>query len=213
MGDVMKLHQGLLLLGVAAIGVGVLLFGAYSAASAPLPEGFPAPSPEGQIEIKTYPAYRAATVQMTGNLEYAPSRGFTPLFRHISSNDISMTAPVETRYPVTTLEQNVVQEGEAAVSFLYRSLAIVPQDIAPGIQIEDIPAMMVVSIGTRGRYSLETYQASIEQLQSWLTAHPEYAVAGQPRRFFYDGPFLPDALKRSDVQIPVQIVDRTATSE
>lgn len=213
MGDVMKLHQGLLLLGVVTIGLGVLLLGAYSATSAPLPEGFPSPSPEGQIEVKQYPAYRAATVQMTGNLEYAPSRGFTPLFRHISSNDISMTAPVETRYPVTTLERGASPEGEAAVSFLYRSLDIVPQDIAPGIQIEDMPAMTVVSIGTRGRYSLATYQASIEQLQAWLAAHPEYAVAGQPRRFFYDGPFLPDALKRSDVQIPVQPVERAPIGE
>jgi DNA gyrase inhibitor GyrI len=201
----MKLQHGLLLLGVAAIGVGVLLFGAYSAASAPLPEGFPPPSPEGTIEVKQYPEYRAATVQMTGNLEYAPSRGFTPLFRHISSNDISMTAPVETRYPVDTLGGQAT-EGDAAVSFLYRSLDIVPQEIAQGIQIEDIPPMTVVSIGTRGRYNLETYQVSIERLQAWLAEHPEYEVVGQPRRFFYDGPFLPDAMKRSDVQIPVQSV-------
>jgi hypothetical protein len=205
----MKLSQGLLLLGIVAIGVGVLSFGAYSAASAPLPEGFPPPSPEGQIEIKRYPEYRAATVQMTGDLEYAPSRGFSPLFRHISSNDISMTAPVETRYPAATLEGDTTQ-GEAAVSFLYRSLDIVPSEVAQDIQIDNIPPMMVVSIGTRGRYNLETYQASIEQLQAWLAAHPEYEVVGQPRRFFYDGPFLPDAMKRSDVQIPVQPSERTA---
>ena len=37
----MKLSQGLLVVGV--ILTGALLFGAYSAASAPLPEGFPAP--------------------------------------------------------------------------------------------------------------------------------------------------------------------------
>ena len=205
----MKLQHGLLLAGIAAIGLGVLLLGAYSAASAPLPEGFPPPSREGVIEVKHYPEYRAATVQMTGSLEYAPSRGFTPLFRHISRNDISMTAPVETRYPVATLESAATQEGEAAVSFLYRSLDIVPQEVAQGIQVEDMPAMTVISIGTRGRYNLETYQASIERLQQWLAAHPEYEVVGQPRRFFYDGPFLPDAMKRSDVQIPIQPLEMT----
>ncbi|MGF1566876.1 MAG: heme-binding protein [Nodosilinea sp.] len=202
----MKLQHGLLLVGVATIGVGVLLFGAYSAASAPLPEGFPQPSPDGTIEVKQYPEYRAATVQMVGNLEYAPSRGFTPLFRHISSNDISMTAPMETRYPVDTLD-NQTTEGAAAVSFLYRSLDIVPQEVAQGIQIEDIPAMTAVSIGTRGRYNLETYQASIKRLQAWLIEHPEYEAVGQPRRFFYDGPFLPDPMKRSDVQIPVRLTN------
>lgn len=143
---------------------------------------------------------------MTGKLEFAASRGFTPLFRHISNNDISMTAPVETRYPVATLERDTAQDGEAAVSFLYRSLDTVPQEVAQGIQIEDIPPMTVVSIGTRGRYNLKTYQASIERLQAWLVEHPEYEVMGQPRRFLYDGPFLPDAVKRSDIQIPVQAV-------
>ncbi len=189
---------------VAIAATSALLLGAYSAASAPLPEGFPPPSPDGEIEIKQYPEYRAATVQTPGNLNSAPSRGFSPLFRHISSNDISMTAPVETRYPVATLEDSTVPTGDATVSFLYRSLDIVPQEVAQDIQIEDIPPMTVVSIGTRGRYDLESYQASIQQLQTWLAAHPDYTVVGSPRRFFYDGPFLPDALKRSDVQIPVQ---------
>ncbi|PZO37801.1 MAG: ABC transporter substrate-binding protein [Leptolyngbya sp.] len=202
----MKFNQSWLVIGVvvAIAATGALLVGAYSAASAPLPEGFPPPSPDGEIEIKQYPEYRAATVQTPGNLDSAPSRGFSPLFRHISSNDISMTAPVETRYPATTLAGSAASEGDATVSFLYRSLDIVPQEVAQDIQIEDIPPMLVVSIGTRGRYNLETYQASIQRLQTWLAAHPDYTVVGPPRRFFYDGPFLPDALKRSDVQIPVQ---------
>lgn len=202
----MKFNQSWLVIGVvvAIAATSALLWSAYSAASAPLPEGFPPPSPDGEIEIKQYPEYRAATVQTPGNLDSAPSRGFNPLFNHISSNDISMTAPVETRYPATTLEGSPTPEGDATVSFLYRSLDIVPQEVAQDIQIEDMPPMMVVSIGTRGRYDLETYQTSIQQLQAWLAAHPDYQVVGPPRRFFYDGPFLPDALKRSDVQIPVR---------
>ncbi|MEL7358386.1 MAG: hypothetical protein AAFN40_17715 [Cyanobacteria bacterium J06560_6] len=50
----------------------------------------------------------------------------------------------------------------------------------------------------------DIYTRGIEQLQGWLAAHPEYSVVGPPRRFFYDGPFIPDGLKRSDIQIPVQ---------
>jgi len=200
----MKLSQSLVIIGVVIAATSALLLGAYSAASAPLPEGFPPPSPDGEIEIKSYPEYRAATVQTPGDLDSAPSRGFSPLFRHISRNDISMTAPVETRYPVATLEGSMASEGAATVSFLYRSLEVVPQEVTQDIQVEDIPPMTVVSIGTRGRYDLETYQASIQQLQAWLAAHPDYTVVGPPRRFFYDGPFLPDALKRSDVQIPVR---------
>ncbi|MBD2109535.1 heme-binding protein [Nodosilinea sp. FACHB-13] len=200
----MKLGQSLLIVGVVAIGVGALLLWAYSKASAPLPVGFPPPTADGEIEIKQYPDYRAATVQVTGDLANAPSQGFSPLFRHISSNDISMTAPVETRYPTTTLEAGAVSEGDASVSFLYRSLDIVPQEIAQNVQVEDISPMTVVSVGVRGGYDYEVYTSGIQQLQAWLAAHPEYAVAGPPRRFFYDGPYVPDALKRSDIQIPIR---------
>ncbi|MBE9160284.1 heme-binding protein [Nodosilinea sp. LEGE 06152] len=201
----MKLGQSLLMLGVVVVGVGVLAFWAYSAASAPLPEGFPPPTAEGEIELKQYPAYRAATVQVTGDLANASSRGFSPLFRHISSNDISMTAPVETRYPAATLQEGAaVAQGEAAVSFLYRSLDIVPQAVAQDVQVDDVPPMTVVSIGVRGGYDYDIYARSIARLRAWLLANPDYAVAGLPRRFFYDGPYVPDPIKRSDIQIPVQ---------
>ena len=64
--------------------------------------------------------------------------------------------------------------------------------------------MTVVRFGVRGGYDYGIYTNGIERLQGWLAEHPEYAVVGSPRRFFYDGPFIPDALKRSDIQIPVQ---------
>lgn len=201
----MKLSRDLLILGVVAIGVGGL-FWAYKASSAPLPEGFPPPTADGEIEIKQYPEYRAATVQVSGNLANASSQGFSPLFRHISNNDISMTAPVETRYPTTTLQQDSSTEGNAAVSFLYRSLEIVPQEVAQNVEVEDIPAMTVVSIGVRGGYSYGIYTGAIQQLQTWLAEHPEYEVTGSPRRFFYDGPFIPNPLKRSDIQIPINLI-------
>jgi len=49
------------------------------------------------------------------------------LYRHISSNNIGMTAPVETRYPVSTLEAGEMgapNERGDKVSFLYRNTDI-----------------------------------------------------------------------------------------
>ena len=85
-----KLQNLLLPLGILAIAA--IAFFAYSAAAAPLPFGFPPPTPEGKIEIKQYPAYRCATVRHSGELSMAANSAFNPLYRHISSNDISMTA-------------------------------------------------------------------------------------------------------------------------
>jgi hypothetical protein len=199
----MKLSQLLLVMGIIVVAAGGLLLWAYSAASAPLPDGFPPPTADGEIEIKYYPEYRAATVKVSGTLAYASSRGFSPLYRHISSNDISMTAPVETRYPTATLQAESSTEGEAAVSFLYRNLDIVPREVAQDVQVEDIPPMTVVSLGVRGGYDYDIYTTGVRRLQTWLSEHPDYVVAGPPRRFFYDGPYIPDPLKRSDIQIPV----------
>jgi hypothetical protein len=115
-----------------------------------------------------------------------------------------MTAPVEARYPNASLENPTLQTGETQVYFLYRDRTIQPEQINADVQVEDIPPMTVVSLGLRGSYDHGLYEQSIEKLQAWLKQHPEYAIAGQPRRFFYDGPFIPDVLKRNEVQIPIQ---------
>ena len=192
----------LAILGLAALGFGV----AYSAASAPLPEGFPPPTPDGQIKVKQYPAYRAATFRYQGELSQAANRAFSPLFNHISSNDISMTAPVETRYPTST-NGSLEQQGTAQVSFLYRSTDIYPDEIASNIEIEDIAPMTVVSLGLKGSYTYQSYIESLQKLKDWLDRHEEYRAVGSPRRFFYDGPYIPDSLKRSEIQIPIEPVE------
>ncbi len=205
----MKLENLLLPIGVLAV-VAIAFF-AYSAAAAPLPEGFPPPTQKGKIEVKQYPAYRAATVRYSGELSQAANRAFNPLYRHISSNNISMTAPVEARYPVSTLEAGEIgtpdERGEALVSFLYRSTDVYPQEIAQDIQVEDIAPMTVLSLGLKGSYDYSSYQKNIERLREWLAQHPDWTVVGSPRRFFYDAPYVPEPLKQSEIQVPIRRVD------
>jgi hypothetical protein len=202
----MKLENLLLPLGI--LGVVALALITYNAIAAPLPQGFPSPTPEGKIEVKQYPTYRAATVRYSGDLSQAASSAFGPLYRHIESNDISMTAPVEARYPVGTLEGMPDKRGEADVSFLYRDTNISPEKIAPDIRVEDVEPMTVVSLGLRGSYDYDSYQQNIERLQQWLEAHSEWIAVGAPRRFFYDAPYVPDPLKRSEIQVPIRRSDR-----
>ncbi len=203
---VMKPQTILVIVGLLAIPI--IGFMAYSAASAPLPDGFPQPTAAGNIEVKQYPAYRSGTYTYRGKLGQAANESFEPLFQHISSNSISMTAPVEARYPSITLQElpngSPNKVGQAEVSFLYRNEAVQPKQVAKGIKVENHPAITVVSIGIRGAYTYASYQENLARLRDWLVKHPSYVVAGLPRRFFYDSPFIPDAFKRSEVQIPIR---------
>lgn len=201
----MKLHYLLIPLGIIALAA--MAVGVYQANSAPLPAGFPSarvtlsrrstaredapplPSifclaPKGLV--KSYPAYRAATYRQQGNLAEATNQAFSPLYQHISSNQISMTAPVETRYPNSTLEtaESLNTQGEAFVSFLYPSTNIYPKAIASNIESEDIPPMTVVSLVLKGGYSYRNYREGLVRLEDWLKQHPEYEIARLPRRFF-----------------------------
>ena len=86
---------------------------------APLPEGWPAATKPGSIEVKRYPAYRSAVARAKGASANADNVLFFSLFNHISRKEIAMTAPV-----VNTYEPSVLQDpkarGEISMEFLYR---------------------------------------------------------------------------------------------
>ncbi|MGB3535354.1 MAG: heme-binding protein [Microcoleaceae cyanobacterium] len=166
-----------------------------------LPQGFPEPTSVGEIEIKSYPDYRAVTYTHKGDSSQATRQAFDPLFQHISRNQIAMTTPVEARYYDEVDNSN---RNHSQVSFLYSSPEIVPQQVQSDVEITDTEAMTVVSIGIQGGYTWESYQKNLQKLQNWLQQHPEYKAIGSPRRLFYNSPMTPELLKYSEVQIPVE---------
>ncbi len=199
----MKLSNLLIIVGLIALPFA--FFAVKKAMSAPLPAGFPSPTTDGKIEVKQYPAYRSGTYTYEGDFREATSSSFNPLFRHISNNNISMTSPVEARYPIATIDQPI-QTGKAKVSFLYNNNGVNPQQVSQDIQVEDHAPMLVVSLGVQGAYGYESYQENVAKLKQWLINHPEYEIAGEPREFLYDSPFTPSPLKRREVQVPIRKV-------
>ena len=80
-----------------------------------LPEGYPAPTPPGAIDVKSYPVVRRAVVE--GEIRPngdAGGEGFWPLFRHIQRRDIAMTSPVEMEYKESTPEKAEGDEAKGA---------------------------------------------------------------------------------------------------
>jgi len=123
---------------------------------------------------------------------------FRSLFRHITVNDISMTAPVEMTYD---------DEGPTSMSFLYGSMEVGKLGDQGTVKVSDHPAVKVVAIGVRGSYSQERFEAHRELLNDWLTKNSDqWKASGEPRQFSFNSPFVPGPMKYSEVQIPVRRV-------
>jgi len=161
---------------------------------AEMPKGFPTYTPVGQIEIKKYPVYRKASA--SGPTE------FWTLFRHIKQNNVTMTAPVEMDYGDPRAPNN----KERSMSFLYER----PDQGSAGrqgsVEVTDVPAMTVVSIGCRGARTTAAIAEAREKLVAWIDQKKgEYVSAGPMRIMGYNSPFVPRDRNFFEVQIPVKV--------
>lgn len=159
---------------------------------AELPEGFPNPTPVAELQLKCYPAYRMVRADMSG-----PRGGgaFWQLFKHITSNDIAMTAPVETRWSGAR---------EASMAFLYGSPDLGQSGVDGSVEVIDIEPAHAVSLGCRGRMTSEAIEAARAQLERWISERDDVTAAGPLRTLAYNSPMVPDRRKYFEVQIPVQ---------
>lgn len=156
----------------------------------PLPEGWPAPGPYGQVTRKQYPASRAAFT--TGS---RPNGGFWKLFKHIEGNGIPMTAPVEMNIdPADTTSSKMT-----AMAFLYQSPRVGNTGPAgKDVEVRDVPAVEVLSYTWQGgRSGGETARArtalDAELARLGLTARG-YRLLG------YNSPFIPRSKQTHELQ-------------
>jgi hypothetical protein len=161
---------------------------------AEMPKGFPGYTPVGQMEVKQYPAYRKAST--SGVAE------FWTLFQHIKQNNVTMTAPVEMDYG----DPRAAKSKERSVSFLYER----PDQGSAGkqgsVEVLDVPAMTVVSIGCRGQRTTSSIAEAREKLVKWLDEKKdEYVPVGPMRVMGYNSPFVPRDKNFFEVQIPVNV--------
>ena len=187
-----------------------------AAITTPLPVGYPAPTPPGAIELKTYPSLRRAEVtSKVSNAGLGMNMAFFPLFNHIQRREIAMTSPVEMDYqglsvggePLPVTAEPAPLEA-MTMSFLYRSPELGPV----GADAEDAKVVVVdteqatyLSLGMQGGYSLERVREGMAQLHDWLAANPGWESVGDIRALHYNGPERRDRDKWLEVQVQVQV--------
>jgi hypothetical protein len=166
-----------------------------------LPEGYPPPTPPGAIEVKHYPSVRQAIISGEG----AARGGFWPLFRHISSRDIAMTAPV-----VMTGDPADGGDGESSMAFLYRSDDLGPiGDMEDDVVVEDTEGGIFLSLGMQGARD-DAADVGVARLGAWLDQQDGpgkwVQVDGPVRVLGYNGPAVRRNLQWWEVQIPIEWV-------
>ena len=170
----------------------------------PLPDGYPEPTPFGAIDIKNYPSVRRAELTSKDDSGEGMVTGFFPLFNHIKKRNIAMTAPVEMDYQglySDFMKDEPGQEGATTMSFLYRSSKLGPVGEDGKIVVRDAAPVTVLSIGAKGAFDPAQ---EFDALRSWLKAQDEWEVAGDPRMFVYNGPFIAPEWRWSEVQVPIR---------
>lgn len=171
---------------------------------APLPEGYPAPTPPGAIELKTYPSVRRAEVAGDGSPDDGMNDTFWPLFRHIKKHDIAMTAPVEMYY--SGLERSSASSPKAwSMAFLYRTAELNQPGHDGRVTVRDSEPVTVLAAGLKGDYSMDLVESGMEAIEGWLGANPDWEAAGDWRSLYYNGPRIFFWNKWAEVQLPIKL--------
>ena len=147
----------------------------------------------GEIEIKRLPASTLVSSRSSRDYFAQDNRLFMPLFRFLKQNDLAMTTPVESQIQPGQMFFHIPDTGPNSELIL-----------AEGLELHNFEERLVASIGARGGYSEENFNAAKAKLLHWLEGQTEYrADISQVRGVFWNSPMVPFFLKRFEVHVPV----------
>jgi effector-binding domain-containing protein len=155
---------------------------------------------DGYFEVREYPELLVAEAKVAGDRAYALDKGFGQLADYIfaksrDGDKVAMTAPV-------------LLAGAGGEDWVTRF--VMPAHLTretlpqadPGITIGTLPARKVAAIRFAGTADEATIAEYEEQLRHWLGAK-KLTASGEPERAFYNSPFIPGPLRRTEVLIPI----------
>ena len=150
-------------------------------------------TPVGEIRILKLPARIALEAECSDNYFSENNGLFRKLFSYISKHDLAMTTPVEAdvdpgrmRFFVGKKDSNKARPDTDQVKVRY------------------LEASTVVAIGIRGPYSEENFRENETALLDWLNQNPSYERNGSAYGVYWNGPFVPGILKRSEIHLPIR---------
>lgn len=149
-------------------------------------------TPVGTIETKTLPARRTLVASAPGDAFDDRGAAFMKLFNYIKDNQIAMSVPVEAS--ASTNEMIFFVGGE------HKTRAITS---ANEVEVRTLPETTVASIGLRGSYTRENFDQGLKRLNAWLTLQTEWRANGAPYAVYWNSPFVPWFLRKSEIHVPL----------
>jgi hypothetical protein len=172
------------------------------------------------FELRHYPAYVVAEVEVSGDFDRASNAGFGPLVsfiggRNHSSRRIAMTAPVIQEPSGAdgmkiAMTAPVIQEPSGSqrhiVQFVMPAempLEAMPTPADSRVALRLVPAHDAAVVRYSGFASASKYDSKLTALIAALS-QVGLAQAGTPRSARFDPPWTPPFLRRNEVIVPVR---------
>ena len=172
-----------------------------------------------QFELRYYPAYLVAEVDVQGDFDDAGNQAFRILAGYIFGDnsiaeEMAMTAPVESREktasekmamtaPVTSTA--AVASGQMTFSFVMErkyTLETLPVPNDGRIRIREVPERTMAVRRYSGRWTEKNYLRNQDVLRSSLEANG-IEIIGNPTLARYNSPFSLPFMRRNEVMIEV----------
>jgi len=151
-------------------------------------------TPVGKIKVLDLPERTALEASSSGSYFQSNNGLFRKLFKFITTNDVSMTTPVEADIEPGKMRFFV---GKKDKDKLLQS--------NDSVQVTKVPALKVISIGIRGGYSEKNFNSNKLKLETWLGENKKFIQDGPAYGVYWNGPFIPGFFKRSEVHIPIRM--------
>jgi len=174
--------------------------------------GYEVTGQAGEAELRRYGPRRVAETTVSGEEGQARDEGFRRLAGYIFGGNagaarIAMTAPVAQegeRIPMTApVAQSAGPGGYVIRFFLPASLTDPPAPLDASVRIAEVPGETVAVLRFAGATDAEAVAAARSRLHDALRGS-DWEAAGEPVAWFYDPPWTPPPLRRTEVAVPVR---------
>ena len=175
---------------------------------------------EENSEVRLYEPHIVAETVVDTEFEDAGSEAFGRLFKYISGNnqseqEIAMTAPVGQvaegqEIDMTAPVGQTQVDGKWVVSFMMPgsfTMQTTPKPRDERITIRQVPERTMAAIEYSGFWSKSGYQKNKARLEEWINKKG-FIIQGQPVWARYNAPFMPWFLRRNEVLIPIDHLQR-----